>query len=180
MESKLYNVGKIVNTHGIRGELKVVPSTDFADIRFAKGSKLVLTDEHSDQHIPVEVTSARQQKNVFLIKLNDWNDINEVQKYKGWRLKIAESELSELEPGEYYHHQIIGCRVLTEDGEELGQVSEILSPGANDVWVVERTQVSPGGKNRPLLIPYIDDVVLDVDLPQQVITIRLMEGLLDL
>lgn len=180
MEDKLYNVGKIVNTHGIKGELKVVPSTDFADIRFAKGSRLIMTDEHSNERIPVEVTSGRQQKNVFLLKLNDWDDINVVQKYKGWSLKIAETDLSELEPGEYYHHQIIGCQVVTEEGENLGHIREILSPGANDVWVVERIQASPGGKNKPLLIPYIDDVVIHVDIQQQVITIRLMEGLLDL
>ncbi len=82
--------------------------------------------------------------------------------------------MSELPDGEFYYHEIVGCTVVTEEGETLGEITEILSPGANDVWVVKRP------KGKPLLLPYIDDVILDVDVEGKKVTARLMEGLLDL
>ncbi|MOA56814.1 Ribosome maturation factor RimM [compost metagenome] len=90
-------------------------------------------------------------------------------------LKVAENELVELNDGEYYYHEIIGCRVVTEDGEELGEISEILSPGANDVWVVDRPK---GSKGKQILIPVIDDVLIGVDKRERLVTVRLMEGLI--
>ncbi|RJE86725.1 ribosome maturation factor RimM [Paenibacillus sp. 1011MAR3C5] len=173
MNGKWYTVGKIVNTHGIRGDVKVLPQTDFAEERFAPGNKLLMVNEENGDSREVKITSSREQKNVYLLKLDGFNNINEVEKYKGWLLKISESEQGELEEGQYYYHQIIGCAVGTEDGEELGVISEILSPGANDVWVVER----PKSKGKQLLLPVIDEVVLDVNVTDKRVTVRLMEGL---
>ncbi|MBD2870764.1 ribosome maturation factor RimM [Paenibacillus arenilitoris] len=174
MNEKWFAVGKIVNTHGIRGELKVLPQTDFADVRFAPGSKLRMLNEESGASQEVKVESARANKNVFIVKLDGFHDINLVEKYKGWVLKVSEADLVELGDGEYYYHEIIGCRVVTEEGEELGVISEILSPGANDVWVVER----PKGKGKQILIPVIDDVLIGVDKQEKLVTVRLMEGLI--
>ncbi|WP_159886995.1 ribosome maturation factor RimM [Paenibacillus puerhi] len=174
MSDKLYTVGKIVNTHGIRGELKVVSETDFPAERFAKNSKLVFVDPNSGAKLPVTVESAREHKLMFIIRFQGFGNINEVEKYKGWLLKVEEQYLSELDQDEYYYHEIIGCSVVTEEGEVLGEIKEILSPGANDVWVIKR----PQGKE--LLIPYIDEVVLDVNVKDKKVTVRLMEGLLDL
>ncbi|MFD0711246.1 ribosome maturation factor RimM [Paenibacillus sp. GCM10027626] len=166
------NVGKLVNTHGIRGEVKVVSSTDFPEERFAAGSVLILTDPESRQSLEVEVQSARMHKNMFIVKLKGYDNINDVEKYKGWTMQIAKDELGELDEGEYYYYEIIDCKVVTEDGEELGVITEILSPGANDVWVVKQ----PGGKQ--LLLPVIDEVVLNVNVADKLITVRLMEGLI--
>lgn len=174
MSGKWYTVGKIVNTHGIRGDVKVLPQTDFADQRFASGSKLLMVNEESGESREVKIVSSREQKNVFLIKLDGFNNINDVEKFKGWLLKISETEQGELEEGQYYYHQIIGCAVVAEDGEELGTISEILSPGANDVWVVDR----PKSKGKQLLLPVIDEVVLDVNITDKRVTVRLMEGLI--
>lgn len=174
MSEKFYTVGKIVNTHGIRGDLKVLPQTDFAETRFASGSKLFMVNEETGEAREVKIVSSREQKNVYMLKLEGFNNINEVEKFKGWSLKISESQQEELEEGEYYYHEIIGCAVVTEEGEELGKISEILSPGANDVWVVDR----PKGKGKQLLLPVIDDVVLDVNVADKLITVRLMEGLI--
>ncbi len=80
--------------------------------------------------------------------------------------------MGELAEGEYYYHEVIGCKVVTENGEELGTITEILSPGANDVWVIKRP------KGQDLLIPYIDDIVLQVNVEQKQVTIHVMEGLL--
>ena len=87
-------------------------------------------------------------------------------------MKIPEEQLTDLEDGEFYFHEIIGCTVKTEDGVEVGTVKEILTPGANDVWVVKK-----GGKE--VLIPYIDDVVQSIDIDEKEIVITVMEGLLD-
>jgi len=172
-DEKMFTVGKIVNTHGIRGELKIVPSTDFPDERFAKGSVLVFFDPQKKTTLPVTVQSAREHKKMFIVKFQGMDHINDVEKYKGWILKVEEKYLSELSDDEFYYHEIIGCKVITVEGEELGTISEILSPGANDVWVVERAQ------GKPVLIPYIDDVVLEVDVEEKRVKVALMEGLLD-
>ncbi|MEK3882109.1 ribosome maturation factor RimM [Paenibacillus sp. PL2-23] len=173
MSERWYTVGKIVNTHGIRGEVKVVSQTDFAEERFAKGSKLLMVNEGTGESHEVTITGSREQKNVYLLKLEGYDNINDVEKYKGWLLKVSEAQQGKLEQGEYYYHQIIGCSVVTEDGETLGDISEILSPGANDVWVVELAKK----RGKQLLLPVIDDVVLAVNVEDKVVTVRLMEGL---
>ena len=157
--AQFFNVGKIVNTHGIKGELKVLPLTDFPEERFAKGSKLVI--DTTKQIIPVVVESARFHKNMY-----------EVEQYKGSMLKVSEEYQTELSDDEFYFHQIVGCTVITDEGEELGTVKEILTPGANDVWVVKMNN------GKEILIPYIDDVVLHVDINNKKITVHLMEGLI--
>jgi len=174
MSKKWFTVGKIVNTHGLRGDLKILPQTDFADIRFAKGNTLSMCDEKLGKRVDVEIVTAREQKGLYYLKLKGFDDINEVEKYKGWLLQVSEEDLEELDEGEYYYHEIIGCQVVTEDGEELGTISEILSPGANHVWVVDR----PKSKGSQVLIPVIDDVVIDVDVASKTVTVRLMEGLI--
>ncbi|MNW28877.1 Ribosome maturation factor RimM [compost metagenome] len=168
---QLLNVGKIVNTHGIRGELKILSSTDFPEDRFAKGSELLIVSEQGTP-IPVTVETSRFQKNMVVVKFKEYGNINDVEKYKGSMLKITADRQGELEQDEFYFHQIVGCEVFTEEGELLGTIKEILTPGANDVWVVKQKS----GKD--LLLPYIKEVVLQVDVPEKRITVRLMEGLL--
>ncbi len=174
MSEKWFTVGKVVNTHGLRGELKILSQTDFADVRFAAGSKLLMQNEENGATLEVKVISSRPNKNVYILKLEGFNDINQVEKYKGWVLKVSEANLVDLDEGEYYYHEIIGCRVVTEEGEELGTISEILSPGANDVWVVDR----PKGSGKQLLLPVIDEVLISVNTKEKIVTVRLMEGLI--
>lgn len=173
MSKTWYNVGVIVNTHGIRGDLKVLSKTDFPEERFAKGSKLAMFHEESGQSQDIEIDSSREQKGNYIIKLKGYNNINEVEKFKGWVIKIAAEEQGSLDDGEYFHHQILGCEVYTDENQFLGVVSEILSPGANDVWVVD----PPKGQEKQILLPYIDPVVLNVDVASKRITVHLLEGL---
>lgn len=174
MSGKWFNVGKAVNTHGIRGELKVVPHTDFPEERFRKGSKLALTDPNDQaRRVNVEVENARLHKNVYMVKLKGYDDINEVLPYKGWMLQVSEEQRKPLGEDEYYYHEILGCTVITDEGEELGTIREILTPGANHVWVVERS------KGKPVLLPVIDDVVLEVDVQAKRVLVHVMEGLID-
>ncbi|MFZ2530914.1 MAG: ribosome maturation factor RimM [Streptococcus suis] len=167
-----FNVGKIVNTQGLQGEMRVLSVTDFAEERFKKGSVLALFDEKDQFVMDVEITNHRKAKNFDIIKFKGMNFINDIEKYKGYSLKIAEEKLTDLEDGEFYYHEIIGLDVYEND-QVIGQIKEILQPGANDVWVVKRK-----GK-KDLLLPYIPSVVLNIDIPNNRVEVELLEGLDD-
>lgn len=171
MNEQFYTVGKIVNTHGLRGEVKILSSTDFAEERFAKGSKLYIFMPNETEGLAVSVSSSRLHKNVFITKFENYNHINDVERYKGALLKVSEEDRTELDEGEYYYSDIIGCEVVTDEGEHLGVITEILAPGANDVWVVKSEQ------GDDVLLPYIDDVVLNIDVDAKKVTVHLLEGL---
>lgn len=167
------NVGKIVNTHGIRGELKVVSTTDFEEERFAVGNELYLKKQGAKERVKMTVESVRPHKQFLLVKMKEISSLNEAEKWKGTELQIRKEALHELAEHEYYYFEIIDCLVVTEEGKELGKVTEILSPGANDVWVVK-----PFCGKKEILIPYIEDVVKKVDVEKKMIVIHEMEGLL--
>lgn len=166
------NVGKIVNTHGIRGEVRVISQTDFPEERYQKGAKLVLFREHK---APLELTVVghRKHKNFDLLTFEGYPNINDVEPFRDGILKVSKEDLVDLEENEFYYHEIIGLTVIEEDGRVIGKVKEILSPGANDVWVVQRK----GQKDA--LIPYIESVVKKIDLENEVVTVEIPEGLLD-
>jgi 16S rRNA processing protein RimM len=167
----LLNVGKVVNTQGIRGEVRVIASTDFPEERFATGSKLFLEHPDFSEMIELKVAGHRQHKNFDLLKFEGYPNINDVEKFKGGVLKVSNEMLSELEENEFYYHEVIGCDVVNTSGEQLGKIKEILSTGANDVWIVQRQ----GQKD--LLLPYIEDVIKEVNIEEKVVTVELMEGL---
>ncbi|CQR24460.1 16S rRNA-processing protein RimM [Streptococcus varani] len=167
-----FNVGKIVNTQGLQGELRVMSVTDFADERFKKGAILSLFNEKNQFVMEVEVANHRKQKNFDIIKFKGLYHINDVEKYKGFTLKVAEENLTDLEDDEFYYHEIIGLDVYEKD-VLIGTIKEILQPGANDVWVVARK-----GK-RDLLLPYIPPVILNVDIANNRVDVEIMEGLDD-
>ena len=170
--TEFLNVGKIVNTHGIRGEERVISQTDFPEERYRKGQRLTLFRENK---APLELTVAghRKHKNFDLLTFEGYPTINDVEPLRDGILKVSKDELSELTENEYYYHEIIGLTVIDEQARELGKIKEILSPGANDVWVVQRK-----GK-KDALIPYIESVVKQIDLDKGEVHIEIPEGLLD-
>ncbi|WP_338452028.1 ribosome maturation factor RimM [Niallia oryzisoli] len=168
---KWFNVGKIVNTHGIKGEVRVISKTDFADERYKKGNSLFLFIQGEAEPVELIVKTHRNHKNFDLLSFEGYDDINQIEKFKDGLLKVPESQLRKLDEDEYYFHEIIDCTVITDEGEEIGKVKEILTPGANDVWVVK-------GKGKEQLIPYIEDVVKEIDVNAKRIIISPLEGLL--
>ena len=167
-----YQVGKIINTHGIRGEVRVLSTSDFTDERFMPGNALYLFDKGALVK-EVVVKTHRKHKQFDLLSFEKLEDINLIEGFKGFDIKISEDQQQDLEDGSYYYHQIIGIDAVTLDGEKIGKISEILAPGANDVWVVNRK-----GK-KELLLPVIDDVIKKVDLEQGLVVVDLLEGLDD-
>ncbi|HJF19947.1 MAG TPA: ribosome maturation factor RimM [Enterococcus columbae] len=170
--TEFYNVGKIVNTHGIRGEVRVISQTDFPDERYQVGNQLTLF-RAKHEPLTLTITSHRKHKNFDLLTFEGYTNVNDVEAFRDGILKVAAEDLSELAENEYYYHEIIGLNVIDEKGQTLGKIAEILSPGANDVWVVKRS-----GK-KDLLLPYIEPVVKQIDLENGCVHIELLEGLLD-
>ena len=165
-------VGKIVNTHSLKGEVKVISSTDFEEERFKKGSKLLIT--RGNQLIrEVVVQSYRNHKNFLLVKFEGIDSVEEAEKLKNLQIKIDSDKVGELEENEFYFHQIIGCEVFDENDKNLGEIIDILTPGANDVWVIK------GENGKEILIPYIEDVVKKIDIISKKVNIEVMEGLID-
>lgn len=164
-----YEVGKIVNTHGIKGELKIISKTDFPEDRFKPGNILYIRDNGKINSY--EIKSHRTHKQFEMITFKELENINLVENLKGKTLEISEEQQESLSDGNYYHHQIIGLDVFSEDNNYIGVIKEIMSPGANDVWVVKRKGSSD------LLLPAIKDVIKKIDLEQNKVIIELLDGL---
>ncbi|KRM07650.1 16s rrna processing protein [Liquorilactobacillus ghanensis DSM 18630] len=169
---KYFEVGKIVNTHGIKGEVKVTVITDFAKQRFQPGKFIYV---QTDTAIPQKLTlkTVRPFKQFYLLSFVEYTDLTAVEALKNAKLLIDETEQTPLAAGDYYYHQIIGLKVVDGQKQILGKIKEILSPGANDVWVVERA-----GKP-DLLLPAIHDVIKKIDLEQNEVEVELLDGLDD-
>ncbi len=174
MASKFFKVGKVVTTHGIKGEIRVYSYTDFPEERFASGNQIYIGEIDNPTNFIVDVQYSKPHKNMYILKFQQLNMINDVEKFKGFYLWIPEEQQKELDKDEFYYHQIINCSVETMDGQELGIVKEILSTGANDVWIIKSND-----KKEDILIPYIEQVVKEVNIKEKKIIIELIEGLLD-
>ena len=170
MKNKLLEVGKITNTHGLRGEVKIVPWMD-APEDFEELTKVYLRTRKED--IPLTVKSVRYQKNNLIVKFAEFDDINEVEQYKNCVLYADRDELGELPEGTYYIVDLIGLKVYTEEGEEVGVIEDVFNTGANDVYDIKRE----GRKN--LLLPVIDEAVKEVDINNGRVIVHIMEGLDD-
>lgn len=165
---QLLQVGVISSTHGIRGEVKVFPTTD--DVKRFKKLKKVILDT-GREHLPLEVESVKFFKQFAIVKFKGIDNINDIEKYKGKSLLVDRENAVKLRKDEYFIADMIGLQVYTEDGEAFGVLKDVLETGANDVYIID----SP--KHGEVLIPAIKQCILDVDIEGQKMTIHLMEGL---
>lgn len=170
--AEFYNVGKIVNTQGLKGEVRIISKTDFSEERYKVGNVLFLFQD-GKQPIKLTIKTHRKHKNFDIVSFEGHPSINDIEKYRDGILKIPAADLHDLPDNEFYYHEIIGLEVVDETGTTMGKIKEILSPGANDVWVVQR----PGAKDA--LIPYIESVVKTIDLENNQVHVEIPEGLLD-
>ena len=164
----LLEVGKIINTHGLRGEVKVSPWTDTPDV-FEDLETVYLKNNDA-----LTISSVKYQKNNLIVKFKELGDINEAEKLKNQVLFAERSALGELPEGVYYIADLIGLSVRKETGEEIGKIKDVLQTGANDIYVVAR------GGAKDLLVPVIPEVVLSVDVDGGEVTVSLPDGLEDL
>lgn len=166
----LFQIGAVTSTHGLRGELKVYPTTD-EPARYQKLKEVIL--DTGKEQLSLKIEHARLFKQMVIIKFEGFDHINEVEKFKGAKLYVMRENALELREDEYYFADLAGLRVETEEGQLLGKVTDILQTGANDVYVIGRE------RQKDLLIPAIKDCVKQIDLENGRMVIHLLPGLLE-
>ena len=163
-------VGVITTTHGIKGEVKVFPTTDDAK-RFLDLKRIYL--DTGKELLSLEIEGVKFFKQFVILKFKGINSINDIEKYKNKDLLIDREDAVELEEGEFFIPDLIGLSVITEDGTPFGTLQDVMETGANDVFIVETLD------KKEVLLPYIDDCVKKIDLAEQTIMVHIMKGLLD-
>lgn len=166
-----FKVGEIANTHGLRGEVKVYPTTD--DVKRFKKLKECTLDTGREE-IELHVESCKFFKQFAILKFKEFNDINEVEKYKHCGLYVNREHAVTLKKDEYYIADLVGITVYNEDETVLGTLKDVIETGANDVYLVEMEN------GRELMIPALKECILEVDIEKGTMRVHLMDGLLDL
>lgn len=167
---EFFRVGVISSTHGVRGEVKVFPTTD--DVQRFKKLKEVLLDTGKEK-LPLEIQGVKFFKQFAILKFKGYDNINDIEKYKGKELWVTRENAVPLEENEYYIADLIGLTVISDEDEELGTLTDVLQTGANDVYVVKLKNGREG------LFPAIADCVQSVDIEKRIMVVHVMEGLLD-
>ncbi len=189
--AELLSVGQITSTHGLKGEIKVYPTTNDPRTRFKELKDVIL--KTPKEEIPVTVESVRFMKNLALLKFKELDGIEAAERYKGAYICVPRDKALKLGPDEYYEADLIGMDVVTDEGERLGTLVTVYHTGANDVYEIElgdkeetdgaAASYSDNGSGnkkkhgRRILIPAIKDCIKKVDVDEGVMTIHVMEGL---
>lgn len=167
----LLQVGIITSTHGVRGEVKVYPTTD--DPRRFRRLKEVVLDTGREK-LNLEIESVKFFKQFVILKFKGLDNINDIEKYRQKSLYVTRKNAVRLQRDEYFIADLIGLKVQDEDGTELGTVKDVIETGANDVYEVEMAD------GRSLLLPAIKQCILNVDVENGMMQVHVLEGLLDL
>ena len=162
-------VGVVTTTHGIKGEVKVFPTTD--DIERFKELKQVFLDT-GKEYIPLEIEGVKFFKQMAILKFKGIDDINDIEKYRGKDLLITRENAVKLNEDEYFVFDLIDSEVITEEGVTLGVLTEILKTAANDVYVVRTAE------GKEILLPCIKECILDINTEKKQITVHIMKGLI--
>jgi len=165
-------VGGVVKPHGIRGEFCIKSYADSPSL-FSRVGALFLQDGSKSPQ-PFTVRSWREHKGLILMKLQGVDDRDRAEEIRGWTVLVHEDDLPDLEEGEHYLYQMMGCRVVLEDGSAVGVLENFFETAEQDTWVIVTEE------GREVLLPAVPEFVLDVDLDSEVITIDPPEGLLDI
>lgn len=163
-------IGKIQAPHGIKGQLRVIPFA--GDATSITQLKSIMVKGPGDRMETFPVVSAKGHNRKLILTLKPFNDINQVLHLVGRELYADRAQLPELPPDEFYWTDLVGLQVVTEAGVPLGELADIIETGANDVYVVRK-------EGREVLVPALEDVVLEVDLEAGRMTVSLPEGLLE-
>ncbi len=170
MMEKLLKVGVISSTHGLKGEVKVFPTTD--DVKRFRQLKEVLLDAGDEKPV-LQIEQVKFFKQFVILKFKGIDDIEDVQKYKGKDLLVTRENAVELKKDEYFIADLIGVSVISDDNSLRGILKDVVQSGANDVYVIDLED------GRQLLLPAIKECVLMVDLDENIMKIHVLDGLLD-
>lgn len=165
---KLYNIGYVAGFHGLKGEMKIKSTTDFAQERFIVANTLFLSKDKDLKE--VKIKSVRFHKGFYLIAFEGLDSLTKVEKYKGFTLSINEEMLYELEDDEYYYFELVGMSVYDYQNNFLGDVTSVMETGANEVLVVKNN-------DKEILIPFVDSFFESFDEENKKIVLKEVEGL---
>ena len=163
-----FQVGVISSTHGIRGEVKVFPTTDNVK-RFKKGITLILDTGKEERQLIVE--GVKFFKQFVILKFEGINHINDIEKYKSKSLYVTRENAIKLKKNEYFIADLIGVQVWEDNGDFLGELKDVIETGANDVYVIKQEN----GKD--ILLPAIKECILSVKIEEKKMIVHVMEGL---
>ena len=163
----VFQVGVISTTHGIAGEVKVFPTTDDMN-RFKKLKKVILDTGKETQLLHIQ--QVRFFKNMVIVKFKEFRSINDVERLRGKSLYVTRENAVKLQKDEYFIADMIGIQVVSDEGEDLGILQDVMQTGANDVYVVEKD-------GEELLIPAIKDCILSVNVEEGKMEVHLLPGL---
>lgn len=166
MEQIFLEVGKIVNTHGLRGDVKVVPWSDYPEI--FEEIDYVYTDENTK----MKIKNVKYQKNNVILSLDKINSIDEAEKFKETVLLVLKEDLGNLQDDTYFVADLIGLNVFC-DNEKIGELTDVIPVAGADVYVVKRE------KGKDILIPAIKENILEVNIDEKIMRVSIPEGLLD-
>ncbi len=161
-------IGKIINTHGIKGDLKVYPLTDSLD-RFFDLEKVYIGEEKE----VALIKEVKVHKGLALLRFKDLENINDVERFKDHYIYVDDLNKVKLEKDHYFISDLIDCKVILEDGSEVGNVSDVLQGGANDVYVITNKD------KKEFLIPAVFEFIKKVDIQNKVIVIDPIEGMIE-
>ncbi|MBQ7360730.1 MAG: ribosome maturation factor RimM [Lachnospiraceae bacterium] len=167
----IFQVGAITSTHGVRGEVKVFPTTD--DVRRFKKLKEVLLDTGKEM-LTLEIESVKFFKQFVILKFKGIDSLNDVEKYRSKNLYVTRENAVKLRKDEYFIADLIGLSVLTDEEEPFGELVDVIQTGANDVYVVKMAD------GKEVLLPAIKECILSVDMDERKMMVHVMDGLLDL
>ena len=163
----VFQVGVISTTHGITGEVKVFPTTD--DMNRFKKLKEVILDTGKETQL-LHIQQVRFFKNMVIVKFKEFQSINDVERLRGKSLYVTRENAVKLQKDEYFIADMIGIQVVSDEGEDLGILQDVMQTGANDVYVVEKD-------GEELLIPAIKDCILSVNVEEGKMEVHLLPGL---
>lgn len=166
---KYFEIGQIVNTSGLKGEIKIKPFTD--DITKFNNFKTIYVSIKKELK-EFEIERVRFSKNMVFLKLKGIDTIEEAENYRNLYLKIKRDKDEKLEEDTYYIVDILGCKVYTDEQKELGEVIDVFETGSNDVYVVKDEL------GKQVLLPAIKDVIKNIDIENKTIIVHLLEGLI--
>lgn len=162
-------IGKIINTHGIKGELKLYPLTD--DINRFSYLKIAYL---GDNKLKVQIENVKYHKNMVIVKFKEFNNINEVLSYKDEFIYVDEEEIIKLPKNHYFIFDIVDCQVFNTAGEKIGIVTDVIQSASNDVYVVKNVE-----KNKEYLIPAVKEFFVDIDINNKRIIVDPIEGMIE-
>ncbi len=170
--SGMFRVGVVTSTHGVKGAVKVYPTTDDPK-RFLDLKKVILgkTDQEEDAKTVYEIEKVQFFKNQVILKMKEVNDMDAAQLLKGCSLWIKDEDAVALEEDEFFIRDFLGAKVIDEDGASIGEIYDIMETGSNFVFEIKE------GNGKKFLLPVIKDCVLKMDTETKTVTVHILEGL---